>query len=219
MSEGKERKYVERRGMTGYLKKHATERDSGLPVEVFIPVSNFTFDIVNKVTGDYAGFVVEITCHLDQKKAQRYIPIGCNREQFCHHANKTLGDPDWGGLTTSMSEPAFRQHMVGKQLDFEMGDRLTCKRGTTTVGKVDGENMWIFNNEVHLLAREDERGVIVIEELSQKDQKYTLLPTQGTIWTATITTPLSLGTNEARCCADAGGISTQLPPSHFCVGT
>ncbi|CAH1233284.1 Hypp664 [Branchiostoma lanceolatum] len=92
-----------------------------------------------------------------------------------------------------MSEPAFRQHMVGKQLDFEMGDRLTCKRGTTTVGKVDGENMWIFNNEVHLLAREDERGVIVIEELSQKDQKYALLPTQGTIWTATITTPLSLG--------------------------
>ncbi|CAH1275522.1 Hypp9363 [Branchiostoma lanceolatum] len=92
-----------------------------------------------------------------------------------------------------MSEPAFRQHMVGKQLDFEMGDRLTCKRGTTTVGKVDGENMWIFNNEVHMLAREDERGVIVIEELSQKDQKYALLPTQGTIWTATITTPLSLG--------------------------
>ncbi|CAH1242305.1 Hypp6559 [Branchiostoma lanceolatum] len=83
--------------------------------------------------------------------------------------------------------------MVGKQLDFEMGDRLTCKRGTTTVGKVDGENMWIFNNEVHMLAREDERGVIVIEELSQKDQKYTLLPTQGTIWTATITTPLPLG--------------------------
>ncbi|KAI8510776.1 hypothetical protein Bbelb_116920 [Branchiostoma belcheri] len=185
--------FEERGGKMGYMTKHPSEKDpeTGRPLKVFTPVSNFTFDIKEKITGDDAGFLVEITCHADDKKGLRYIPIGASRADFCIHANKTLGDADWGGLNTSMSDVAFRTLLVNKQLDFETTPPVKSRRGTTIVGKVEDEDIWVFNDEVHLEAVEDEHGQWHVKTVKKGEQKYKLLPSTLN-QTANVTLPLTL---------------------------
>ncbi|XP_019619611.1 PREDICTED: uncharacterized protein LOC109466335 isoform X1 [Branchiostoma belcheri] len=190
----KERSYVEKDGMMGYFKKHKTEKDpqTGKAVEEFIPVSNFTFDIVEKVTGDHAGFLVKLTCHPGQKTGVRYIPVGARRDTFCSYANLTMGDQDWGCLTTSMPDMSFRSMLVRKQLEFEKGTQLKTRRGTTVVGKVKDEDIWIFNDKVQIKAEENEKGKMTVSRVRPDQQQYILLPLQHNVWTAKISLPLSL---------------------------
>ncbi|KAI8503775.1 Orexin receptor type 2 [Branchiostoma belcheri] len=57
------------------------------------------------------------------------------------------GDPDRGGLITSMSDVAFRTLLVNKQLDVEKSHPVKSRRGTTIVGKVENQDIWIFNDD------------------------------------------------------------------------
>ncbi|XP_035692612.1 uncharacterized protein LOC118427083 [Branchiostoma floridae] len=104
----------------------------------------------------------------------------------------TMGDQDWGCLNTSMSDMAFRSLLVTKQLEFERGPQLKTRRGTTVVGKVKDEDIWIFNTQVQLRAEENDQGKMCVSRLKPDEQPYILLPSKNSEWEAKISLPLKL---------------------------